>query len=482
MKKILIGLETEYAFTPYGANGKPLDRARYSAEIVRLASERYPALFGRDTCDLFLANGSRLYVDAGTNILNLEYSTPETTDPSELAAHVRAGDRILATLSRDLEAQIPEVHHAFVSKTNFDYSGHTSGSHENYLHIAPQAMLASQLLPHLVTRVIYSGGGGFDSGSRQARFMLSPRVCFLEQAIMTGSEQARAIFSTRQETLGNSRYGRLHLVCGEGVRFQLSEYLRVGTTALIVRLIDSGVAMGADIELDPLPAMNKIARDVRCTARIAKIKGHEASAIDVQRLYLDRIQAHVGGPKLPDWAGKVCAHWRSTLDALEADPMQLAGALDWPTKLGLYRTHVDRQGYDWHRLTRKSSPLPLKLSASLFELDVRFGDVSANGSPAGLMLAGEQIPGLVSAADVKQAVSTPPQGCRAKLRGKWIKKLSPDKQKKECNWGWIHDHQAAKSLKFDDPLSTTQVAWQGNLPGHRRRSPGLMVPGDFLAE
>ena len=100
--------------------------------------------------------------------------------------------------------------------------------------------MAPQLIPHLVTRVIYSGGGGFNADVPNIEFMLSPRVFFLEQIMSPGSQNNRAIFTTRQEPLSNSPYGRLHLLCGEGVRFQMTEYLRFGVTALILRLIDSG--------------------------------------------------------------------------------------------------------------------------------------------------------------------------------------------------------------------------------------------------
>ena len=465
MHTTLMGLETEYAFTPYDAGGQPLNRAHFSEKMVELAAERLPSMFGRDRHDLFLANGSRLYLDAAVNLLNLEYSTPETTNPAELVAHARAGDRILAGLARDLETAHAELHESFVSKTNFDYSGHTSGSHENYLHRSPQVILAPQLIPHLVSRIIYCGGGGFHADPNRIEFMLSPRVCFLDQTSAVGALNGRAIFSTRQESLSQSEYGRLHLMCGEGVRFELAEYLRFGTTALILRLIDSGLRPGSAVKLDPVPAINRVARDIRCRQKIGRIGGRPATAIDVQRHYLDQVQDEAGNPILPDWTDAVCERWRATLDALESDPLQLAGALDWPTKLGLYRTYVQRNGVDWRQISSDPDTVPHEFGARLFEFDVRFGDISGDGLDAALMEYSEPGARLVGDSQIDQARTAPPANSRARLRGAWIERLHSQREGKECNWHWIKDHHTNKSLRFDDPLSVSEVTWQD--PGSR---------------
>ena len=273
MNNALFGLETEYAFTPFDHHGQALNRIDYSKRFVALAARLYPSLQGRDEYDLFLSNGARLYVDSGMGLINIEYSTPECTTPGELIAHARAGDRLFAKLAKELEHDRPEVRNAFVSKTNFDYSGHTSGSHENYLHRAPQAILAPQLIPHLVSRIIYTGGGGFDDSKKNIAFKVSPRVCFLEHVSSSGAQENRAIFTTRNEPLSVSRYGRLHLLCNEGLRFDMSEYLRFGVTALLLRLADSGIKLANDIEIEPLSAIDIVARDAECKEIIGSISG-----------------------------------------------------------------------------------------------------------------------------------------------------------------------------------------------------------------
>ena len=460
MREALMGVETEYAFTPFGTGSVVLNRTDYSRRLVSLAAQHYPLLRGRDGYDYFLANGSRLYVDSGIGLINVEYASAECTKPEELVAQVRAGDRILASLARELEHDHRELKNAFISKCNLDYSGHTSGSHENFLHISSHKKLAPQLIPHLVSRIIYTGGAGFDDSAQHIDFMLSPRVRFLERVMSAGAQDNRAIFTTKNEPLSRSpRYRRLHLLCGEGVRYDMAEYLRFGVTALLIRLVDSGFRLADGIELKPLRAINIVARDISCKKTIGSIDGVPATAIDVQRYYLSQVQAHVGRPYLPDWGETLCERWQATLNMLEKDVMQGVGILDWPTKLSLYRSFVEQRGFDWQRLTHVADNSQQTIRDELFELDVRFGDISDEGLFASLARDTRPENKLVPERVIDNAMLVPPQGTRAKLRGEWVERLSQDRAQKRCDWDFIRDDDENLSLLFDDPFGSSTVEW-----------------------
>ena len=460
MDEILMGLETEYAFTPSDQDGNSLERMLYSNLLVTSAAARYSSLQGRDERDLFLSNGSRLYVDSGLGLINLEYSTPECTNPAELLAHIRAGDRILDGLARDLESSRIELQRAFISKTNFDYNGHTSGSHENYSHTAPRTMIATQLIPHLVSRIVYSGGGGFNDESSVVNFMLSPRVSYLEQVTSDGAQSDRAIFTTRDEPLSRSRYGRLHLLCGEGVRYSMTEYLRFGTTALIIRLIDAGLTPAKAIEINPLHAIRKVSVDIRCQAKIGRIGSSAVTAIDIQRYYLGQVEAQLGQSVLPDWAEGFCRRWRTTLDDLEIQPLRLAGVLDWPTKLALFRSYTATRGFDWEQITTEVSESFEEIRQNLFEFDIRFGDIAADAFFSKLENKSLVRHRMVNEQAITEALRIPPQYSRARLRGEWIDRLSSRVRPITCNWSSIIDRQANRLLRFDDPFGLHEVAWE----------------------
>ena len=459
MNEILMGLETEYAFTPVDQDGNPFERTLYSNLLVSSASTRYSSLQGRDEQDLFLSNGSRLYVDSGLGLINLEYATPECSKPAELVAHIRAGDRILAGLARDLESSRSELHRAFISKTNFDYNGHTSGSHENFSHLAPREVLAAELVPHLVSRVVYSGGGGFNDQSPLVEFMISPRVSYLEQVTSEGAQNDRAIVNIRDEPLSRSRYGRLHLLCGEGVRYSMTEYLRFGATALIIRLIDTGLTPAKGIEIDPLHAIRTVAGDIRCQAKIGRIGNTAVTAIDIQRYYLGQVEAQLGQSILPDWAEGFCRRWRATLDDLEVQPLRLSGVLDWPTKLALFRSFAAMRGFDWEQITTKVSESFEEIRQNLFEFDIRFGDIAADAFFARLENKSLVQHRMFNEQAITEALGTPPQYSRARLRGEWIDRLSSRPRPMTCNWSSLIDRQENRFLRFDDPFGQHEVAW-----------------------
>ena len=170
---------------------------------------------------------------------------------------------------------------------------------------------------------------------------------------------------------------------------------------------------------------------------------------------------------MPDFAATVCDRWELVLNGLESDAMQFAGILDWPTKLGLYRSFVEQKEHDWEHLTRKDKESPPEIRARLFEFDIRFGDIADQGLFATFENDNRPVTRLVAENAIADAIRIPPQGSRAKTRGEWIERLSQKRQGKECTWDRIQDNKAQKSLKFDDPLDLRAVTWVKESAGYR---------------
>ena len=90
---LLMGLETEYALAPRFSGDDESSGPADLGSIIRQARQSLTHLPAGDRgLDLYLGNGSRLYLDVG---LHLELSTPECTEPTELVRYLRAGDRIV---------------------------------------------------------------------------------------------------------------------------------------------------------------------------------------------------------------------------------------------------------------------------------------------------------------------------------------------------------------------------------------------------
>lgn len=473
---MLFGLETELAFSVHtegvrspGQRGELRQRGEFLTELFSLAHKRLLSL-PEASKSLFLANGSRLYLDSG---MHPELCTPECRTPAEVVCWQLAGERLLAQLARELEKRHPGTS-VSLFRCNVDYGGKaTWGCHENYQHRTTAEKLARQLVPHLVTRIVYTGAGGFNNLVDPLQFLVSPRVPHLVHEIGRDGTPQRGIYHTKDQPLSKGGFHRLHLMCGESLCSQLSNYLKIGTTALLVRLVDAGLCPGSGLAFrSPLQAMKAFARDSRCRARARLADGRRLTAIEVQAEYLAMVEKHLSADFMPDWAPEVCRRWRRVLEQLSSDPTSLAGSLDWAIKLALFKDHLKRGRGSKRRLRTRAG-----VGARLCEIDMRFGELGENGPFFALDRQGaldHRIPELGS---VKDAMSRPPPGGRAAARGRAIRRLHSARSRYQCGWDSIRDTQASRVLDLSDPF-VTAPRWK-SMARRKRRSGENRIPAQI---
>lgn len=485
--EILFGMETELAFSAQRIGvqdplqetlfdlPRPLHAAVSSTvqdmlvgDFVKLADEQLCSLRDLQTHGVYLGNGSRLYLDAGRHP---EFCTPECRSPEELLRWQLAGERLLVDLVEELAKIRPEnVFSLF--RCNVDYGGSQStwGCHESYQHQSEQAQMSKHLIPHLVSRIVYTGAGGLNNRSNQVEFLVSPRVPHLMHAIGGDSQNERALYHTKNEPFGKSDFNRLHLICGESNSSHLATYLKFGTTALIVRLIDAGVCRGSELGFHrPLQVMNKFSRDVRCERKCRVRSGRRLTAVQVQREYLEMVEEHLGAEFMPEWAPRVCERWREVLDQLEADPSSLSTRLDWTIKHALFENRIGRGNTSWEDLTAGGG-----LGAELAEIDTRFGELGSAGLFHRLDQAGALDHRLPELGSVEDAMTSPPPGGRAEVRGRTIQELhaEEDRDRYKCKWELIVDQEDGRIFEMADPFGR-DAEWRnaGLARRQRQRSP-----------
>lgn len=506
--RTLFGVETEFAFTALNKSGRALDREGTLPLLLDSVGRRFPHLNGEATCDLFLGNGSRLYIDCG---MHPEWSTPECTTPAEVVAYIRAGEEILAQAAQHVERTDRRVARALLFKCNVDYvdTNATWGCHESYLHTRLQpSMLPGQFIPHLVSRVVFTGAGGLNPKSAGIEFTLSPRVAHLEKASSTSSTDGRGIFHAKLESLAMDGYNRLHVLAGESLCSQLADYLRVGTTALVLKLVEAGIRPGDDVRLtQPLKAMKDYAADPSCTARARLAVGPPKTAIEIQRHYLEQVEAHAEAAFMPPWTEDVCRRWRHVLDALETDPDSMAASLDWSIKLSIFKARARHHGMDWETLPlwnrvlnflpeatpslRARAALLLQnlhsqgqsiaegcdtfktLRSELCEIDTRFGQLGRDGIFAAMDEAGVLDHRVVDVHEIEHAVHSAPAIGRARLRGELIQRLSSRRGSLRCSWHRIIDRPGRQVLDLSDPFKEADDGWDAP-----KRRPSKREPAD----
>jgi proteasome accessory factor A len=508
MADLLFGVETEYAITGMSSGGV-VDRDEILQRVMghaRRSLIHLPDMYSAR--GIFLQNGSRFYVDCGSHP---EICTPECANPWDAVRYIQAGHSILSDLASSVESAFPQGTEILCFRCNVDYSaGTTWGTHESYLHHMSQDELQPQVIPHLVSRLIYTGAGGFNPLSQGLEFTLSPRMAHIRRVVSGDSMGDRGIWHTRSEPL-SSGFSRLHVLCGESLCSETATFLKIGVTALIVAMADAGLAPGSAVQLaDPLEALRGIAEDVTCQRPLRMADGSCKTAIAIQRHYLGLAEDHVGDSFMPAWAPAVCRHWRAILDQLEDAPSSIEQTLDWGIKRALYANQARALGVCWEDLPfwnrvigqlitafgarknqRKGISLevaiapnrrmpkemrsldPLLQSRNLhwedlrvllgcrqkfFEIDTRFGQLGSKGIFHTLDTSGVLNHRINGVDNIEHAVAEPPTGGRAKLRGRIIQRLA-GAHKSRCDWQQIVNMEEGQMLDLSDPFSCVE-SWR----------------------
>ncbi|HUJ79338.1 MAG TPA: depupylase/deamidase Dop [Nitrospiria bacterium] len=355
-----------------------------------------------------LANGGRLYVDGA----HPEYSTPECTNPKDVVRFEKAGERAL-DLCREMAGRLKGAGDRFVIyKNNTDNKGNSYGYHENYLvpRSVPFDRLAELLIPFFVTRQLYAGAGKVGAEPRRddVVYQLSQRADFFEVLVDLNTMVKRPIINTRDEPHADpGKYRRFHVIVGDATMSEYATYLKVGATALVLKLAEAGQSVsGVQLE-DPVGAVKAISRDPTLTCRVALKGGGTATAIEIQRRYCD-VAARLR--ETPPWASDVVSLWASVLDQLAEEPRQLARRLDWVMKRELIESYMVKKGIDWDDPRIALMDLQfhdLRLDRGLYYKLEREGFVDR--------LLGEQ--------EIVSAAEYPPADTRAYFRSACLKKF-----------------------------------------------------------
>src|SRR5436305_2144377 len=213
-------------------DARGFDLARELADASQLTDE------DSGLANVILTNGARLYVDHA----HPEYSTPEVTNPRDAVIWDKAGERVMVAAAEHA-AKIPGAGAIQLYKNNTDNKGVSYGTHENYLmrRQTPFADIVRHLTPFFVSRQVVVGAGrvGIGQDGRQHGFQLSQRADFFEVEVGLETTLKRPIINTRDEPHADpERYRRLHVIIGDANLSEVSTYLKVGTTALVLSMIE----------------------------------------------------------------------------------------------------------------------------------------------------------------------------------------------------------------------------------------------------
>ncbi|MGD9793220.1 MAG: depupylase/deamidase Dop [Acidimicrobiia bacterium] len=453
------GIETEYGIVLRGADdNNPVSASSLliNAYVARLAGrigwdfeDENPAKDAREAwldvvfppevethlVNAVLTNGARYYVDHA----HPEISTPECLDAYEVVTWDRGSEEILLQSMAAAQQTLPAGAEIVVYKNNSDGKGNSYGCHENYLmdRAIPFPRIVQQITPHFVTRQVFAGAGKVGCelsgvGIDDVPFQLSQRADFFEEEVGLETTLKRPIVNTRDEPhCDASKYRRLHVIVGDANMSEVATYLKVGTTAIVLAMIEDDAYPSDLVVHAPVRTIKEISWDPTLRTTLGLTDGRRLTALDVQWMLLEAAKkwerSHGLASVGEDVGRDVLARWESVLTGLESDPMSMASMVDWVAKRRILDGLIERHG-----LTHRD--------AKLRAVDLQYHDLRPGKSLA--RRAG--LDTVAAEPAWRRSMTEPPPTTRAYFRGRCLAKY-PD-QIVAANWD---------SMVFDvgsDPL------------------------------
>jgi proteasome accessory factor A len=439
----IFGLETEFGClvgddslgTPEAVVEAIKDYLFYDLRLGAIDLHARDDVFEPAASGGFLMNGARLYIDAVGS--HLEYASAECRQLKDLVANDRAGQRQIVRAIKELgfEDQV-SVYNNSVDH----FGGHTFGCHENYLVKADDDFLNTSvqgLYPFLVTRQIYAGvgrvgghvltAGGLRPSYQEVvenpvdyiwvshvysvvpddrvQFQLSQRADHIIKTIASRVRFNRALINPKWEHFySHEGMTRLHLLFGESNQSEYAYALKVGTTAVVLRMLEDELVPPSLYLANPLLTLREVSRDPSYRWICTMADGRTMGAVDLQREYLKVAQRYRGESGQTDW---ILAEWEVTLDGLEKDPMQMGDRLDWVAKRQIVEQYMAEEGVGWQ-------------DDALQSVDLEYHNIDPGRS---LFHALPERRAVATDLDILTAMTDPPQDTRAKGRAKLVEQV-----------------------------------------------------------
>ncbi len=435
----VLGLETEFGLHFDAPNARSVTPEEVAGHLFHSVVE-----WGRSS-NVFLTNGSRLYIDVGAHP---EYATAECDSVTQLIEHDKAGERIVHDLVEAGERRLASAGlegTIYLYKNNTDSAGNSYGCHENYLvrRRADFKAFAAVLLPFLVSRQIVTGSGCITRTPQGAHYSFSPRADHMWEGMSSATTRSRPMINTRDEPHAHADlYRRMHVIVGDSTMAEPTTFLKVGSTDLLLRLMEARIPLPELALANEMNAIRTIAHDITGTATVELADGRHLTAADIQEACLDAVRANIGGAIEPsDEVEPIIDLWGRGIAAVrDQNPAAVDTELEWAIKLRLIERYRERLGcaLDDPRLAR---------------LEMAFHDISPNRGLFNRLQADGLVRRIVDDAAIEQAKTEPPASTRAALRGRFVREALASGQDYTVDWVHLKVSGAdPKTILLKDPF------------------------------
>jgi proteasome accessory factor A len=190
---------------------------------------------------------------------------------------------------------------------------------------------------------------------------------------------------------------------------------------------------------NPIRAIREISHDTTCRRRVRLANGREASALDMQKEYLDKALRWVD--QRDDRVLKeIAGMWEHAITSLEHDQDKLDRQVDWIAKRKLIESYRGR-----HNLSLAHPRIAL--------MDLAYHDVNRKRGLYYLLERRSLAERMCEEDDIERATQEPPQSTRARLRGEFIR--AAKRKRRDFTVDWVHlklNDQAQRTVLCKDPF------------------------------
>ena len=451
-----------------------IHRSNISNDPMSLACKIYNSvkefsLVENNSIRKHLRNGSQIYVD----LRHIEIALPECSNPRSVVLYDIAASSILK--------KIADKKDILVFKNNLDSGGISFGCHENYFldirllkenlkirnkietkdfYYSCISKISSFLIPFLITRPIIAGSGYISEN----KYLLSQRATIIKEDISHGTLENRAIINVRNEPYSKTGI-RLHLISGDSNMSEYTNYLKIGTTSLVLTMLENGVQFSEIRVINPVETLReinnkKINSEINGLRIISEKPGLgkyftiseeiPSSPLEIQRIYLEKTKEFLASNKNPSlpWAEKLVREWEFVINSLQEDPLSLNRHIDWVIKKFLIIEYI------------KSKKIKI-YDEKAKKIDLCYHLISNNGGfnfYSGLL----GLEKIVTEEETKKAISSPPEDTRAYGRTKILEAILAKKtnffrlakKAKKIDFSWNFVSHFGDSFSLPEPYES----------------------------
>jgi proteasome accessory factor A len=272
-----------------------------------------------------------------------------------------------------------------------------------------------------VSRQIFVGAGKVLPAPTGLHFCLTQRAPHITQEVSGATTSSRSIINTRDEPHADpERSRRLHVIVGDSNMSEVTTFLKVATTALVLDMIEDGFLVEDHTLRSPVQALRDVSHDPTLRAMVKLQDGRAMTALELQMTYLESATRYVGLIQDPE-SKHVLARWTDVVQRLEHDPRQLSREVDWVIKRELIEAYAAR-----HRRSSRDPKIALP--------DLQYHDIRPDHGLYNRLVASDLVDRVTDDAAIEHAKHRPPQTTRARMRGEFIRRANLSGRDYRVDW------------------------------------------------